>query len=78
MVEGERELAVIRAAGGRELFDREVLVVALEHPPARPREQLVTGRWLVCSLGCVLGTLVRGWSSWISSRVVARARESAV
>ena len=47
VAEGERELAVVGAAGGWELFDREVLVVALEHPPARPCEQLVTARGLV-------------------------------
>jgi hypothetical protein len=57
VVECERELAVIRAAGGRELLDCEVLVVTLEHPPTSPRQRFVTGRRLVCSLGCVVGAL---------------------
>ena len=77
--EGERELAVVRAAGGRELLDGEVLVVALEHPPPRPRQQLLT-RSLAGARVRVRGRRARatGWSSWISSRVDARARESAV
>ena len=40
MVECESELAVVRTAGGRELLDSEVLVVALEHPPPCTRQQL--------------------------------------
>jgi hypothetical protein len=38
LVTGECELAVVSAAGGWELFDREVLIVAIEHPPTRTAE----------------------------------------
>ena len=78
VVERECELAVVRASGGRELLDREVLVVALEHPPPRPREQLVTGRRLV-SLVRVRGRRARGPAGrrgsaavWMRGRARAR------
>ena len=75
----EGELAVVGAAGGRELFEGEVLVVALEHPPARASQQAHRGPRPggLCS-GATSARSCPGWSSWISSRVRSRARESAV
>jgi hypothetical protein len=57
---GEGELAVVGAAGGRELFECEVLVVALEHPPARASEQLITADELAVLFGREVGAVVRG------------------
>ena len=74
----EGELAVVGAAGGRELFDREVLVVALEHPPARARQQLTTARDLAVLLGRDVGAVVHGLVVVDQQPRGSRARESAV
>ena len=75
----EGELAIVGAAGGRELFEREVLVVALEHPSARASEQVITARDLAVLFGRDVGAVVHGLVVVDQEpRAVARARERGV